>query len=277
MFNLYRNHVRYQHIVVLSLLVLALGACAQVPMTGRKGLSLVSGDQMNALSQQEYRKVLTEARLSRDSAQVAQLKRVGENIARAAEAFLREDGREQQITGYQWEFNLIEDDKTVNAWCMPGGRVAFYTGILPYTRDETGLAVVMGHEVAHALAAHGRERMSQAMLANMGGMALSVALSQKPRQTSQWMMAAYGLGSNVGIMLPFSRLHESEADHIGLILMARAGYDPRAAIPFWERMNQSGEKRSPEFLATHPNPERRIAKLTELMPEALVHYRPPVN
>jgi predicted Zn-dependent protease len=185
-----------------------------------------------------------------------------------------ESGREHEVDRYGWEFNLIEDDETVNAWCLPGGKVAVYTGILPYTRDENGLAVVLGHEVAHALAGHGNERMSQALLVNMGGIALSVALSQRPGETQQLFMAAYGLGASVGVLLPYSRLHENEADRIGLILMARAGYDPRVAVEFWQRMDEEGSARPPELLSTHPAPQSRIESLRAFVPEAMEHYRP---
>jgi predicted Zn-dependent protease len=156
---------------------------------------------------------------------------------------------------------------------MPGGKAAVYTGILPYTRNETGLAVVLGHEVAHAVADHGNERMSEALVANMGGMALSAALSSKPQQTQQLFMTVFGVGANVGFLLPYSRLHESEADRIGLTLMARAGYDPREAIPFWQRMNkQEGKASPPEFLSTHPAPETRIADINKYIPEALPYF-----
>jgi predicted Zn-dependent protease len=201
------------------------------------------------------------------------VKRIGEDIARATEGFLKESGWESEIKKYKWEFNLIEDDKTANAWCMPGGKVAFYTGILPLTRDENGLAVVMGHEIAHAVAKHGNERMSQALLVQLGGVALSVALSKQPAQTSQIFTAVYGVSANVGVLLPYSRLHEKEADRIGLILMAKAGYDPREAIPFWQRMNEKGGDRPPEFLSTHPAPETRIQHIQSLIPEAMRYYQ----
>jgi predicted Zn-dependent protease len=257
---------------LISLAILFAG-CAEVPVTHRKGLHLVPTAELTSLSLQEYKQVLGKSKLSTDPQKVQMVRRVGQRIARSAEAFLADSGREQQIKDYNWEFNVIEDDKVVNAWCMPGGKVAVYTGILPYTQDETGLAVVMGHEVAHALADHGNERMSQALLATMGGMALSVALSNQPAQTRNVFMAAFGVGTSVGLLLPYSRLHENEADEIGLILMARAGYDPREAIPFWERMNtQEGGKRPPEFLSTHPAPDTRIARLRAALSNAIPYY-----
>ena len=181
---------------------------------------------------------------------------------------------ESQIKNYKWELNLIEDDKVVNAWCMPGGKVAVYTGILPVAKDETGLAVVMGHEIAHAVAKHGNERMSEGLLVQLGGVGLSVALGEQPGATHDLFMQAYGITTNMGLMLPHSSLQESEADHIGLIQMAKAGYDPREAIPFWERMNAQGGSRPPEFLSTHPAPESRIHDIQALIPEAMRYYQP---
>lgn len=251
---------------------ITLLSCAQVPITQRRGLHLIPDSQLIGMSFRQYDQVLREAKLSRDSQKVALVKRVGERVARSAEAFLRDADREQEVGKYTWEFNLIEDDKTVNAWCLPGGKVAVYTGILPYTLDDNGLAVIIGHEVAHALAGHGNERMSQALLVNMGGVALSVALSSRPNQTRQLFMAVYGAGASVGLLLPYSRLHENEADRIGLMLMARAGYDPRAAVAFWQRMNEHGGSRPPEFLSTHPAPESRIESIRAYIPEAMPYY-----
>ncbi len=255
--------------------VLGLLACATVPITERRGLRLIPEGQLLSMSFQQYGEVLKKSKLSEDPEKVEMVKRVGEKIARAAEEFLREYGMGSEIRNYHWEFSLIEDDKVVNAWCMPGGKVAVYTGILPITHDETGLAVVMGHEVAHAIAKHGNERVSQGLLAQLGAVSLSVALSREPMVTQQIFMAAYGVGAQVGVLLPYSRLHEREADRIGLILMARAGYDPREAVPFWERMNEEAKgRRPPEFLSTHPAPERRIRELQSFMPEAMKYYRP---
>ena len=260
--------------VIMTMILLFMG-CAEVPITHRKSLKLMPSSQLLTLSLRQYDDVLKKSKLSTDQAKVQMVRGVGERIAMSAEAFLRDSGREDLIKNYKWEFNLIEDDKTVNAWCMPGGKVAVYTGILPFTMDETGLAVVMGHEVAHAIAEHGNERMSQALIASMGGIALEVALAQKPQRTRELFLAAFGVGASVGILLPYSRLHEKEADRIGLVLMARAGYDPREAVPFWERMNEHGKEkgRPPEFLSTHPAPETRIKELQSFIPEAMEHYR----
>mgnify|MGYP005833770095 CR=1 FL=1 len=258
----------------LILILCGVLSCATVPITERRGLRLIPGRQLLSMSFQQYGEVLKKSKLSEDSEKVEMVKRVGEKIARAAEEFLRDSGMESEIKNYQWEFSLIEDDKVVNAWCMPGGKVAVYTGILPITRDESGLAVVMGHEVAHAIAEHGNERMSQGLLAQLGAVSLSLAISREPAITQQIFMAAYGLGAQVGVLLPYSRLHEREADRIGLVLMARAGYDPREAVPFWERMNEEAKgRRPPEFLSTHPAPENRIKEIQSFIPEAMKYYR----
>lgn len=260
-------------ILVAAALLAALSGCATVPVTGRSGLNLVSDGELVSLAVQQYGEVLKKAKLSRNEAQVQMVRRVGARIARATEDFFRENGREADIRGYKWEFNLIDDDKTVNAWCMPGGKVAVYTGLLPISKDETGLAVVVGHEIAHAIARHGNERMSESMLVQLGGAGLSLALSQKAQATQEIFMAAYGVAANVGFMLPYSRLHESEADRIGLVLMARAGYDPREAVSLWERMGKASGSRPLELLSTHPAPESRIANIRTYLPEALSHFK----
>jgi len=262
-----------QAVGIVALILFVIG-CATVPITGRRQLSLLPTSQVLELSFSGYRQMLSESTLSSDKEQVAMVRRVGQRIANASDQFLRDNGMAAEVKNYKWEFNLIEEDSTVNAFCMPGGKVAVYTGILPVTKTETGLAVVMGHEVAHALANHGNERLSQGLMQQLGGVALEVALANKPQQTQSLAMMAYGVGSTVGVMLPYSRTHESEADHIGLILMAKAGYDPREAVPFWERMNNMGGGRPPEFLSTHPAPERRIADIQKELPEALKYYSP---
>ena len=250
-----------------------LAACATVPLTERRSLHIVSDSELLTMSVDEYSKTLKESKLSNDPQKVQMVKRVGERIAQATAELLKEKGLESEIQNYHWEFNLIDDPKVVNAWCMPGGKVAVYTGILPVAGNETGLAVVMGHEIAHAVAKHGNERMSQGLLAQLGGVGLSVALGTNASLTKDIFMQAYGAAAQVGVLLPYSRLQESEADHIGLILMAKAGYDPREAIPFWERMNKEGGSRPPEFLSTHPAPESRIDNIKALIPEAMRYYR----
>jgi predicted Zn-dependent protease len=263
-------------LLCLILLMIAgsfLVGCAEVPITQRGSLHLVPDSELMTMSFKEYQQVLDRNKLSADQDKVRMVRKVGNRISGAAEAFLADLGRDSQVRNYQWEFNLIEDDKVVNAWVMPGGKAAVYTGILPYTQDENGLAVVLGHEVGHAIAEHGNERMSQGLLANMGTMALSAALAQKPRQTRELFMTVFGVGANVGVLLPYSRLQESEADRIGLMLMARAGYDPRTAVPFWERMNREEKSRSPALLSTHPAPSTRIADIQRYIPEAMPYYK----
>ncbi len=266
-------HPNFCRALIIISLCWLLNACATVPLTERTSLHLLPDSELLSLSLEQYQTVLKEAKLSSDSQQVQKVRRVGARIARATADLLREKGLEAEIQNYKWEFNLIDDPKVVNAWCMPGGKVVVYTGILPVARDETGLAVVMGHEIAHAVAKHGNERMSEGLLVQLGGVGLSVALGTQPALTRDLFMQAYGVTSGVGYLLPHSRLQESEADHIGLVLMARAGYDPREAVPFWERMNEKGGSRPPEFLSTHPAPESRIANIKALIPEAMRYYQ----
>jgi predicted Zn-dependent protease len=263
-----------EELAVLLCLALFLFSCASVPVTGRQGLHLVPDSELTTMSYQEYNKVLKNSKLSTDMVKVNMVRRVGQRIAAASEQLLDETGRGDDIQNYKWEFNLIEDDKTINAWCMPGGKVAVYTGLLPISQDENGLAVVMGHEVAHAIAKHGNERMSQGLLAQFGAIGLSLALSRSPGLTSDIFMQAYGVGTQVGILLPYSRVQESEADRIGLVLMAKAGYDPRGTIALWQRMNAKGGSRPPEFLSTHPAPESRIRDIESMIPEAMQYYKP---
>ena len=267
-----RRRLRWSTFLFLSFLFLAAG-CAEVPLTHRKGLHMVPESQMLSMSFQQYNEILKKSRLCTDPEKIRLVRRVGKRIARAAEEFLVDSGMGAEVRNYHWEFNVIQDDDVLNAWCMPGGKIAVYTGILPVTRDENGLAVVLGHEVAHAIARHGNERMSQALLASLGGMALSVAIREKPDTTRRLYMAAFGVGASVGFLLPYSRIHESEADRIGLTLMARAGYDPRGALTFWKRMKEKGKGgRPPEFLSTHPAPAARIAALKRYINEAMPYY-----
>ena len=247
-------------------------ACKTVPLTGRKGLKLISSNEINAMSFQQYAELKESSTLSSNAQQVKLVKKVGENIQRATTKFLTDKGYGELLDGYEWEFNLIESED-VNAFCMPGGKVAFYTGILPYCKDETGIAVVMGHEIAHAIAEHGNERLSQQMIQQLGGVALAVALNEQPSETQALFMAAYGIGSQYGVMLPFSRKHESEGDELGLYCMALAGYNPQEAPKFWERMSQSSGPKPPEFLSTHPSDETRIADLKAHMPKAMEYYK----
>ncbi|MFD1469653.1 M48 family metallopeptidase [Hymenobacter caeli] len=250
-----------------------LAACTTVPITGRRQLSLVSNGEMNTLAVTQYKQTLGTAKLSTNAAEVATVRRVGQRIQAAVELYFRQQGQSAQLEGYQWEFNLIDDPKTVNAWCMPGGKVVVYTGILPLTRDENGLAVVLGHEISHAVARHGAERMSDQLALQLGGTALSTAFSQNPAATGSLFNTVIGAGEQ-GASLAFSRRQESEADHLGLIFMAMAGYDPRGALPFWQRMAAQSQNSTPVFLSDHPADATRIADIGRLLPEAQKYYKP---
>jgi predicted Zn-dependent protease len=253
--------------------ILVLTGCSTVPITGRRQLSFIPQGELMTLSDQNYKQVLSQSKLSTDASWNQKVAEVGQKIAGSAETFMRENGMEKDLKNYKWEFNLIQDDKTVNAFCMPGGKIVVYTGILPVVRDENGLATVMSHEVAHAIANHGGERMSQELVVQAGGMGLAQITKSKPVLAQKILMQAYGAGSQVGILLPYSRSHESEADHIGLILMARAGYDPKTAVAFWERMSSLGGAKPPEMLSTHPANARRIADINKEIPEAEKYYK----
>jgi predicted Zn-dependent protease len=258
--------------IILILFIIA--ACTTVPITGRQQLNLISDSSMLSMSFQEYDKFLKDHKLSNDHEKTAMVKRVGVRIQRAVELYFRQNNMQSELSSYAWEFNLV-DSKEVNAWCMPGGKVVVYTGILPITQDDAGLAVVMGHEVAHAVAKHGNERMSQGLLAQMGGVALSEALKTQPAATQQLWMATYGLGAQFGVLMPYGRLQENEADHLGLIFMAMAGYDPHAAVGFWRRMStKKGGGAPPEFLSTHPSDQKRINNINSLIPDAMRYYKP---
>lgn len=250
---------------VVACLVLApcLVGCATVAETGRKQLMLISPGQETALGAMTYKRVLKKEKAVRETPMNAVLERVGKRIAAAS-------GR----TDLEWEFNLFES-KTVNAFCLPGGKVAVYTGILPVMKNEAGLAIVLGHEVAHATARHGAERLSQALTLQAITSILSSGLDFAAPTLSGAVMQAFGVGTHLGVTLPYSRSHESEADYIGLLYAARAGYDPREAVPLWERMEVAGKKkkmRVPEFISTHPREKRRIEKFEQLMPAALEAY-----
>ncbi|NOU60897.1 M48 family metallopeptidase [Marinifilum caeruleilacunae] len=258
--------------LLLSALVMILAACATVPITGRKQMNLFPESEMIATSLTQYDAFLKENKLSTDKANTEMVKSCGHRIAKAVEEFMNANGMGDRVANFKWEFNLIDND-TPNAWCMPGGKVVFYTGILPYTQTETGLAVVMGHEIAHAVARHGNERMSQQMGIQALGTGLAIALNEKPEETQQIWMMAFGVGANVGVMLPFSRSHENEADKMGLIFMAMAGYDPSEAVEFWKRMGESGGQKPPEFLSTHPADATRVKNLQEFLPEAMKYYK----
>lgn len=243
---------------ILMCALLIIAGCASVGMTGRRQLMLVSEGEEAALGLQAYQDVLSKSKVSADAKNTQLVNKVGAAIAAASGA------------NYDWKFVLI-DDKQVNAFCLPGGKVAVYTGILPYTQTEEGLAVVIAHEVAHALARHGAERMSQQMMMDTGLSLTGAALGQNANK--DLIMSALGLGSQVGVMLPYSRKHEYEADYIGLLLMAEAGYNPQAAVDFWQRMSSAGGGAAqPEFLSTHPADASRIAEIKKHLPEAMQYY-----
>jgi len=266
-----------KHTLQIKLLVLfgllLLSGCTEVEITGRKQFNIVPDSTMNSMSFQSYGEFLSTHKLSADAEHTQMVKRVGNRIQNAVESYCEENGILDQLEGYKWEFNLVEDPN-VNAWCMPGGKVVVYTGILPIAQGEAGLAVVMGHEIAHAFAKHGAERMSQGLLVELGGVALSTALKDKPELTKNLFMKSYGIGTQVGVLLPYSRTHEKEADHLGMVFMAMAGYNPEEAIGFWQRMAEQKKGARPlEFLSTHPADETRIQNLKDLLPDAMQYYK----
>jgi predicted Zn-dependent protease len=264
-----KNHMYGLILFILSFFIIS---CSTVPITGRKQLSLVPASQMLSMSFQQYNEFLSANKKSNNSQAASMVQNVGVRIQKAVEKYFADHGLSNELKDYRWEFNLIESDE-VNAWCMPGGKVVVYEGILPVTKDENGLAVVMGHEIAHAVAEHGNERVSQGLITQLGGIALSEAIKNKPAATQQIYMTAFGLGATVGVLLPFSRTHESEADRLGLIFMSMAGYDPNGAVEFWQRMAaKKGGAEPPEFLSTHPSDQRRINDIKEHLPEALKYY-----
>jgi predicted Zn-dependent protease len=256
-------------------LLFVLAGCSEVPITGRSQLNLVPDSIINSMSLQQYGEYISTNKVSPDAANTAMVKRVGERIVKAVDAYCEQTGTKNPFAGYQWEFNLVVDPN-VNAFAMPGGKVVVNTGILPVTQNEAGLAVVLGHEIAHVFAKHGGERMTQGLIVQMGGLALSEAIKNQPEATQQLFQSSYGLGTQVGVLLPFSRKHESEADHLGLIFMAMAGYDPHEAVTFWQRMAAAskGQARPPQLLSTHPADETRIRDLERLLPEAMQYYKP---
>lgn len=256
-------------LIILSLFYLV--SCASVPITGRKQLVAISSSQMIALSDESYAKVLEKNQLSSNAKYISSVKSVGEKLSHAVETYLKQNGMEAYTRDYDWQYNVLVSPE-LNAWCMPGGQIAFYEGIMPICEDENGIAVVMGHEIAHAVAQHGNERMSQQLMIQLGGIALSEALNTQPQETIDLALIAFGVGSKVGVELPFSRTHESEADELGIYFMAMAGYDPRGAPDFWKRMEANAGSHPPEFLSTHPDPSNRIENLNRLMPKAMEYY-----
>jgi predicted Zn-dependent protease len=257
---------------------LVIIACQRVPLTGRKQLIMVTSAEILPLSANQYSETLSKSQVVRSGRDYQMIVRVGNRLRVAVENYLNSNNYGARIRGYQWEFNLIQSD-VPNAWCMAGGKVAFYTGILPYTQNEMGVATVMGHEIAHAIAAHNEERMSESLLANglmqSGALLINDLSPPKKREANMLLLQAAGVAYQYGRALPHSRAQESEADRLGLIFMALAGYDPHEAPVFWERFSRAGSgQKSPEFLSTHPSGERRIRDLRAQMPQAMAYYRP---
>lgn len=264
-----RNNLLRLTIIFIALLF--LDACKSVPLSGRRQLALIPAGELHAMSFQAYADIKDTANVVTNTPDAIMVDRCGRRIQKAVEQYFTDRNQSDILNGFEWEYILI-DEPAVNAWCMPGGKVAFYTGILPYTQTEEGLAVVMGHEIAHAVAQHGNERMSQALMVNLGAVALSVALRDRKEETQALFFGAYGIGAQLGAILPFSRKHESEADKLGLMFMAMAGYNPQEAPKFWERMTAGSSGQPPEFVSTHPSHDRRIADLNKHMPEALTYF-----
>lgn len=259
-----------KRLTVLSIVFLFLLSCSTVPITGRKQFSLVSDAQLLPMAFQQYQGFLDNNKISSNAEMTAELKTIGKRIAGAVDRYMRANDMAEKADAYRWEFNLI-DDKTVNAWAMPGGKVVFYTGIMPIAKNTDGIAAIMGHEVAHAFARHGAERMSTGMLAQAGGLATALLTGGKdPKQQQMWM-TAYGVGSQLG-QLKFSRTHETEADKLGVVFMIMAGYNPAESVNVWVRMSKraGAQQAPPEFLSTHPSNQTRIRELTEWIPEAKV-------
>ncbi len=267
---LHFHSINYRGILALVLMSFFV-SCTQNSLTGKRQLTMMPEAEVQSLASTQYRDFLkTHTVLSqKNNSNAAMVNRIGENITRAVNRYYASKKNSSVLNGYQWEYNLV-NDSAVNAWCMPGGKIVVYTGLLPVTINENALAVVIGHEVSHALLQHGNQRMSGSMLQQLGGMTLSVALSSKPAATQDIFMQAYGVGTEVGLMLPFSRKHELEADRYGLIWAAMAGYDPNETLAFWDRMEKaSGGQQVPEFLRTHPSDAIRKEKIKSYLPEAM--------
>lgn len=250
--------------------LLALNAsCTTMPLTGRSQLTLMPQSTMLSMSTRQYQEFLNQTDVVTGTEEAQMVQRVGERLQRAAEYYMRSEGMEKQLQNYEWSFNLVKND-ALNAWAMPGGKVVVYSGLLDVAQDDAGLAVVLGHEIAHALARHGNERMSQALLVQLGGITLSKAINQKPEETQRLWMAAFGLGAQYGLLYPYSRTHETEADEMGLMIMSLAGYDPHKAVDFWTRMmDKKDQPAPPEFLSTHPADRNRIENIRRTIPKVM--------
>ena len=264
--------MKIKHVLWLLFTLLVIQACKTVPVTGRKQLNLVPNSMIQGLAFTQYDSVVKSSpTLTQYDDRAQMVTRVGSRIQHAVESYMQQNNMSKEIKNFKWEFNTINEN-IVNAWCMPGGKVVVYTGLLPVTQNETALAVVMGHEIAHAIARHGNERMSQGLLINFGGLVLEEALKEKKGETQALFLGLYIVGSNLALALPNSRMQESEADKLGLIFMSMAGYDPAEAIPFWQRMAAANTNKIPQFLSTHPSDKTRIEKLSALIPEIKTKY-----
>ena len=266
-------------IFFLLLLSVFVISCSKNAITGRKQFKLLPETEVQAMAVGQYQQFLSSHKVISNPANrdAEMVRRVGQRITKAVTDYYAQKGLSKELENYKWEYNLV-DSKEVNAWCMPGGKIVVYTGLLLITQNEAALAVVMGHEVSHAIFNHGNERMSQGLTQLLGGVALSIAVANKPEETQNLFLNAYGIGTSVGVLLPFSRKHELEADHYGLFWAAMAGYNPQEAIPLWQRMEKAWDgQKPPEFLSTHPSEGNRIEQLKKYMPEALQYYKPVAN
>ncbi len=261
-----------KQIACLSAALLLLSGCSVVPVTGRQQLSLVSDSEVLSSSLTQYNSYIHSAQKSSSVSQTNMVKRVGQRIAQATERYLRENGLSHEIANFKWEFNLIKDNQ-VNAFCMPGGKIVVYEGLMKLVNSDDELAVVVGHEVAHAVAKHSNERMSQQLIAQYGAQILSASLSTKSAGIQHLANNVYGIGAQYGLMLPFSRKHESEADYMGLIFMTMAGYNPDVAVNFWKKMSASSSGKVPEIMSTHPSDATRIADIKKALPSIKAKYR----
>ena len=267
------KHTLKSKLLVLCGLLLLLSGCTEVAITGRKQFNLVPDSTMNSMGFQSYSEFLTQNTLSKDYSKTQMVKRVGSRIQKAVEQYCAQNNLSDSLKGYQWEVNLIEDDQ-LNAWAMPGGKMVVYTGLLKVTQSEAGLATVVAHEIAHVFAKHGAERMTHGLVVQMGGVALSKAMANSPDKTKNIFMQSYGVGTQIGVLLPYSRVHESEADHLGLIFMAMEGYNPNEAVNFWQRMSVAKQgSQTLEILSTHPADSTRIKNIQQLIPKAMQYYK----
>lgn len=262
-------------ILLLLVMIIVIDACSSIPLLGRKQVNLLPQSIVNQNALPAYNNFIQESNVISNTAQANWVNQSGQKISASVDKFLRENEMENRIKEFNWEFNLVQNDE-VNAWCMPGGKVVFYTGILPIAQDENGVAAIMGHEIAHAVARHGNERLSHMLMQMAGGVALDVAMRDKPEETRQLIFTAYGVGSTIAGVLPYSRLHETEADKLGMIFMAMAGYDPKHAVSLWERMaDKYGRSEPPLIVSTHPPSAKRIRDLRSFLPEAMKYYNQP--